>query len=92
MHTFKDLRLVCCIFDEKATPTHRIRSTSDCGSPTAPEHGTVTLVGTETTFQATATQSCDTGYNRSPGSGTIACLETGSWSASFTCSVVGSSL
>ena len=64
---------------------------SDCGAPTAPTHGTVALVGSVTTYQATATQSCDIGYSRSTGTGTITCLETGSWSTSYTCTIQGSS-
>ena len=63
----------------------------DCGPPSAPDHGTVALVGSVTTYQATATQSCDRGYSRSTGTGTITCLETGSWSTSYTCTIQGSS-
>ena len=67
-----------------------IWSPADCGQPLAPDQGTVALTGTETTYQATATQSCNTGYNRSTGDGTITCQASGFWSTSYTCAIVGS--
>ena len=41
-----------------------------------------------TTYGATATQSCKTGYTLS-GNTVILCKSTGSWSASVTCSIKG---
>ena len=51
----------------------------DCGIPQAPANGSVTVSGT--TFNSTATYSCDSGYILH-GNITRTCLETGLWSTS----------
>ena len=62
---------------------------TDCASPSAPSHGTVKLTVTGvTTYGATATQSCNTGYKHS-GSTIIQCQANGKWSASLTCTIKG---
>ena len=66
--------------------------TSDCGTPTLPDHGSFTLNGSITTYQATATQSCNTRYYLSSGSGIITCLASGLWSAYSICSYNGTSI
>ena len=64
-------------------------SFTDCGSPPKPNHGTVALnMPGLTTYGATATQSCKTGYTLS-GDTVILCKSTGSWSASVSCSIIG---
>ena len=62
----------------------------DCGEPTTPASGKVTLTQAGvTTFGATATQSCNPGYDLS-GSAGISCGADGSWSASpVTCTLKG---
>ena len=72
---------------------------TDCGDPPTPANGTVSLTNTgpiispsgttATTPGATATQSCNTGYNLS-GTTDISCGTNGSWSDQpVTCSLIG---
>ena len=52
----------------------------DCGNPSAPTHGTVTLAAPDRTkFGDTATQSCNEGYSLA-GQTTIRCQASGNWS------------
>ena len=62
----------------------------DCGEPTTPASGKVTLTHAGvTTYGATATQRCNPGYDLS-GSASISCGTDGSWSASpVTCTLKG---
>ena len=57
-----------------------ILSAVDCGNLTDPSNGQVTLTA-GTTFQQTATYSCNTGYNL-VGNSTHTCQATGNWSGS----------
>ena len=62
----------------------------DCGSPTSPVNGTIELtdVGT-TTYGATATQSCNIGFDLT-GVTNITCRADGSWGdAAVTCTIKG---
>ena len=52
----------------------------DCGDPPTPSNGKVMTAGV-TTYGASATQSCNTGYDLS-GTAAISCGADGSWSAS----------
>ena len=52
----------------------------DCGDPPTPSNGKVTTAGV-TIYGASATQSCNTGYDLS-GTAAISCGADGSWSAS----------
>ena len=62
---------------------------ADCGTPTAPENGNVSLIEGNTKYQAVATQECDLGYTIS-GSANIECLASASWSAGpVTCTIKG---
>ena len=62
----------------------------DCGTPTTPASGKVTLTQAGVTaYGATATQSCNPGYDLS-GSASISCGADGSWSAlPVTCTLKG---
>ena len=62
----------------------------DCGEPTTPASGKVTLTPAGvTTYGATATQSCNPGYDLS-GSASISCGVDGFWSAlPVTCTLKG---
>ena len=62
----------------------------DCGNPPTPANGTITLTNTSvTTPGATATQTCNTGYNLS-GTADISCGTDGSWSdPPATCALIG---
>ncbi len=51
----------------------------DCGSLSAPTNGGVMTTGT--TYQSTATYSCDNGYTRS-GDQTRVCQASGDWNGS----------
>ena len=53
---------------------------ADCGDPPTPTNGMVITAGV-TTYGASATQSCNSGYDLS-GTAAIACRADGSWSAS----------
>ena len=62
----------------------------DCGSLTTPGNGSVqlTVAGT-TTYRATATQSCNTGFDLS-GVVNVTCGADGNWSDSaITCTIKG---
>ena len=62
---------------------------SDCGNPSKPTNGSVSLavLGT-TTYGATATYSCEEGYDLI-GDETIECEASGLWSDASTCSIKG---
>ena len=61
----------------------------DCGTPTAPANGEVTLTNGNTKFGAIATQSCVLGYDIS-GSTRIECLDSEAWSAQpVVCTIKG---
>ena len=62
----------------------------DCGSPTSPGNGTIELTdaGT-TTYGATATQSCNIGFDLT-GVENITCGDDGNWSSpAITCIIKG---
>ena len=62
----------------------------DCGDPPAPTNGQVVLTEAGVTTEgATATQSCNAGYQMS-GDGSLVCQASGSWSESVTCASQGS--
>ena len=63
---------------------------ADCGSPATPIDGTVILAEAgKTTFGATATQSCNEGYDLA-GESNIRCQANGTWSAQpVTCTIKG---
>ena len=61
----------------------------DCGIPTAPANGEVTLTNGNTKYGAIATQSCVLGYDIS-GSPRIECLDSAAWSAQpVVCTIKG---
>ena len=63
---------------------------TDCGNPSTPANGAVTLTNTGVTIPgATATQTCNTGYTIS-GPAEIYCGPDGHWSNQpVTCSLIG---
>ena len=53
----------------------------DCSGPRVPDHGSITLAEPGvTTYAATATQACDTGYDIT-GETNIRCTADATWSA-----------
>ena len=66
---------------------------TDCGKPTSPANGTITLeMSNVTTYGVSANQSCDVGYELN-GTTTITCTENGTWSASpVICTMKGTGL
>ena len=54
----------------------------DCGDPSVPSNGTVTLtIPGNTTVGSSATQACNPGFYRYRGRAKIWCLEDGFWNA-----------
>ena len=59
---------------------------SDCNIPTSPGY---TFSYTDTTYEATASVVCATGYDGSPNPGNIACLDTENWTSVIGCNRKG---
>jgi hypothetical protein len=68
-----------CVCPE-GTTGHNCEDDVDCGSLTDPVNGAVTV--TNTTFNSTATYSCNGGYNLVGDTTTRTCLASASWSGS----------
>ena len=58
----------------------------DCGNPTPPINGNVTLaISGQTTLGSRAFQSCNTGYKMAVGMASIKCNPNGKWHPPITC-------
>ena len=62
---------------------------TDCGFPDIPGNGSIILTNTATTYGASATQLCNTGYTLN-GTENITCGADGNWSEpAITCTILG---